>query len=97
MHTDVDTILKLEVPLLVMVGECRMPVEDVLSLGPGAIMELERPADSDLILMVNNKTIGAGQAVKVGENFGVKITKIDSAAERINALGGDDDAAGEAA
>ncbi len=97
MHTDVDTILKLEVPLLVMVGECRMPVEDVLSLGPGAILELERPADSDLILMVNNKTIGAGQAVKVGENFGVKITKIDSAVERINALGGDDDAAGEAA
>ncbi|RMH11722.1 MAG: FliM/FliN family flagellar motor switch protein [Gammaproteobacteria bacterium] len=89
MATDVDTILKLSVPLLVMVGERKMSVEDVLSLGPGAILELERPADSDLILMVNNKTIGSGQAVKVGENFGIKITHIDSAADRITAMGGD--------
>ncbi len=90
MATDVDTILKLSVPLLVMVGERKMSVEDVLSLGPGAILELERPADSDLILMVNNKPIGSGQAVKVGENFGVKITRIDSAADRITAMGGEE-------
>jgi len=94
MHTEVDTILKLKVPLLVMVGECRLSVEDVLALGPGAILELERPADSDLSLLVNNKPIGTGQAVKVGENFGVKITHVDSAHDRIAALGGDEDAAG---
>lgn len=93
MHTEIDTILKLKVPLLVMVGECRMAVEDVLALGPGAILELERPADSDLNLMVNNKVIGFGQAVKVGENFGIKITQVDSAQERISAMG-DEDAEG---
>ncbi len=90
MATDIETILKLHVPLLVMVGECRRPVDDVLSMGPGAILELERPADSDLVLMVNNKSIGNGQAVKVGENFGVKITKIESAHDRITALSGDE-------
>jgi len=94
MHTEIDTILKLKVPLLVMVGECRMAVEDVLSLGPGAIMELEKPADSDLNLMVNNKSVGSGQAVKVGENFGVKITHVDSAHDRIAAMGGEDDEVG---
>ncbi len=94
MHTEIDTILKLKVPLLVMVGECRMAVEDVLSLGPGAILELERPADSDLSLMVNNKPIGTGQAVKVGENFGIKITRIDSAHDRIAALSGEDGGVG---
>lgn len=93
MATDIDTILKLEVPVLVMVGECRMHLDDVLSLGPGAIMELERPADSDLVLMINNKAIGTGQAVKVGENFGIKISRIESAQDRITALGGDEDAA----
>lgn len=87
MHTEIDTILKLKVPLLVMVGECRMAVDDVLALGPGAILELEKPADSDLNLMVNNKVIGLGQAVKVGENFGIKITHIDSAQDRISAMG----------
>lgn len=90
MATDIDTILKLHVPLLVMIGECRRPVDDVLSLGPGAILELERPADSDLILMVNNKSIGNGQAVKVGENFGIKITKVESANDRITAMSGDE-------
>ncbi len=93
MHTEIDTILKLKVPLLVMVGERRMTMEEVLSLGPGAIMELERPADSDLILMVNNKSIGAGQAVKVGENFGIKITHVNSAQDRIEAMGGEDEGA----
>ncbi len=91
MSTEIDTILKLKVPVLVMVGECRMPVEDVLSLGPGAIVELEKPADSNLDLMVNNKTIGSGHAVKVGENFGIKISRIDPAQDRITAMGGDDE------
>lgn len=93
MATDIKTILKLEVPVLVMVGECRMHLDDVLSLGPGAIMELERPADSDLILMINNKPIGAGQAVKVGENFGLKISHIESTQDRLTALAGEDGAA----
>ena len=46
-----------------------------------------------LNLMVNNKVIGLGQAVKVGENFGIKITRIESAQERISAMG-DEDAVG---
>ena len=90
MATDVDTILKLKVPLLVTVGERFMSVDDVLALGPGAILELERSADSDLILMVNNKTVGTGEAVKVGENFGIKINHVDSAQDRIAALAGEE-------
>jgi len=90
MTTDIDTILKLKVPVLVTVGERFMSVDDVLALGPGAILELERSADSDLILMVNNKVVGTGQAVKVGENFGIKINHIDSAQDRIAALSGEE-------
>jgi flagellar motor switch protein FliN len=86
MATDVETILKLKVPLLVTVGERFISVDEVLALGPGAILELERSSDSDLILMVNNKTIGTGHAVKVGENFGIKINHVDSAEDRIAAL-----------
>lgn len=87
MPTDINTILKLKVPVLVTVGERFMSVDDVLALGPGAILELGRSADSDLVLMVNNKTIGTGTAVKVGENFGIKINHIDSAENRISAMG----------
>ncbi len=87
MPTELSTILRLRVPVVVQIGHCEMPMEKVLSLGPGAIIELEKPAEDDLDLMVNNKLIGHGRAVKVGENFGIRITSIGTAAERVQAMG----------
>lgn len=87
MATELKTILKLKVPVIVQVGERRLPVDDVLALGPGAILELNRSSESELDLLVHNKRIGQGSAVKVGENFGLKITKIDSPRDRIAAMG----------
>ena len=88
MATDLQTILKLTVPVLVLVGERRIPLDDVLSLGPGAIVELSKSAEDDLTLRINNKSIGEGVAVKVGENFGIRITRIESRRERVHALAG---------
>jgi flagellar motor switch protein FliN/FliY len=88
MGTDVSTILKLSVPLIVQVGSRRMAMDDILALGPGAILELEKPAEEDLELLVNNVPMGRGQAVKVGENFGIRITSIGSPHQRVSALGG---------
>ncbi len=65
-----------------------MAMDDVLALGPGAILELEKPAEDDLELLVNNVPMGRGQAVKVGENFGIRITSIGSAHQRVAALSG---------
>lgn len=88
MAADLQTILKLTVPVIVQIGRCRMHMDDVLALGPGAILELDRPAEEKLDLLINNKPIGVGQAVKVGENFGIRIAKIGTAQERVEALGG---------
>jgi flagellar motor switch protein FliN/FliY len=88
MATELKTILRLKVPVIVQIGRRRMKVDDVLALGPGAILELDKNADEELDLLVNNKVIGSGAAVKVGENFGIKISQIGSAAERVAALGG---------
>jgi len=88
MSTDVQTILKLRVPIIVQVGERDIPMDDILALGPGAILELNASAEEELTLLVNNKPIGSGVAVKVGENFGLQITSIDSPSERVMALGG---------
>jgi flagellar motor switch protein FliN len=85
-------ILKLEVPIVVRLGERIMDVSDVLGLVPGAIIELPKNAESELDLLVNNKAIGCGVAVKVGENFGLKLTYIGDAAARILAMGGDEEA-----
>lgn len=88
MATDLDTILKLDVPLIVTIGSRRVDVEEVLALGPGSILELNKSSDEELDVLINNKPVGTGSAVKVGENFGVRITHIGSPAERVEALAG---------
>ncbi len=85
--TDLGRILKIEVPVIVKLAECRMPVSRVVGLNTGAIIEFEKPADAPLDLMINNKSIGLGQAVKVGENFGLRVTHIGTLEEKILALG----------
>lgn len=87
MPADIQTILKLTVPVIVQIGERRLPLDDVLALGPGAILELNKPSDEDLELLVNNKKIGRGVVVKVGENWGIRINRIGSPRERIEAMG----------
>jgi flagellar motor switch protein FliN/FliY len=87
MPTDLKTILKLSVPVIVQVGQRSMPLDDILALGPGAIVELTKSAEEELDLLVNNKQIGRGTAVKVGENFGIRITKIGTPRQRVEALG----------
>ena len=88
MATDLKTVLKLRVPIIVQIGDRNVPLEDVLAMGPGAILEMDKSSDANLALLVNNKPIGQGEAVKIIENFGLRITEIGSAAERVEALGG---------
>lgn len=85
--TDVSRLLTIEVPLIVQLGRRRMSVGEVMRLGAGAIIEFHKSADEELDLLVNNKSIGRGAAVKVGENFGIRITAIDPVRETIRKLG----------
>jgi flagellar motor switch protein FliN len=85
---DLASILRLEVPVIVRLGERSMTVKQVLDLVPGAIIELPKSSEDELDLLVNNKQIGVGSAVKVVENFGIRISYIGDLKERIEALGG---------
>jgi flagellar motor switch protein FliN/FliY len=87
MAADLRSILKLEVPVIVLIGDRSMSMKDVINLAPGAIIELPKQADDELNVLVNNKPIGFGRAVKVGENFGVRITYVGDVARRIRAMG----------
>ncbi|MBI1368728.1 MAG: hypothetical protein GC162_08770 [Planctomycetes bacterium] len=88
MGRDVQTLLKLRVPVIVRLGHRDLSLSRVLALIPGAIIELPQLADEPLDLMVNNKVVGNGVAVKIGENFGLKVTYIGDPAQRVAALGG---------
>lgn len=85
MPAPIDTIHGLEVPIVVLLGERQMTVSGVIALAPGAIIELPKPAEDELDLLVNNRKIGQGTAVKLGENFGIRITCIGDRAERLEA------------
>jgi flagellar motor switch protein FliN len=84
---DPGRILRLQVPVIVRLAERTMPLAEIVNLSSGAILEFDKPAEAELDLMINNKCIGQGQAVKVGENFGLRITAIGSVRDRIVALG----------
>ncbi|MEO1277659.1 MAG: FliM/FliN family flagellar motor C-terminal domain-containing protein [Planctomycetota bacterium] len=87
MPRDVQSILSLDVPVVVVLAERTMQVNEVVQLRPGSILEVEKSAEQDLTLRINNRDVGTGSAVKVGENFGLKIAAIGSQAERVEALG----------
>lgn len=86
MRASLSEILKLETPVVVRLGERRLPLQDVLSLAPGSIIELPQHAEDELTLLINNKPIGLGHAVKVGENFGLRLSFIGDIRARLEAL-----------
>ena len=88
MPAQTDALLKLQVPVIVRLAETSMPLDDVLALSPGALIEFPKNADEELELLASDRPIGAGRAVKVGENFGLRITTIGNVRDRIDALGG---------
>ncbi len=87
MASGLETILALEVPVIVQIAERVMTVEEVTAIAPGAIIELPKSANDDLEIRVNNKTIGTGNAVKVGENYGIRVTFLGDLDDRITAMG----------
>jgi flagellar motor switch protein FliN/FliY len=84
---DVGRLLAIEVPVIVQLGMRRLTVSEVMRLAVGAIIEFGKSAEEELDLLVNNKPVGKGHAVKVGENFGIKISTIGSVKETIRKLG----------
>ena len=87
MSTNLQSILKLEVPVIVRIATRQMLLEEVRGLVPGAIIELPKDTEDDLDILVNHQVIAGGRAVKVGENFGVRVTCVGRLTDRINAMG----------
>lgn len=80
--------LLMDVPLQLSVelGSTRMKIKEILELGVGSIVELERLAGEPVDILVNGKLIAKGEVVVIDENFGVKVTDILNPMERVNSL-----------
>jgi flagellar motor switch protein FliN/FliY len=85
---EVKRILNLQVPIIVRLAERKLNVNEVMRLGTGAIIEFFKSSDEPLELLVNNKVIGVGEAVKVGENFGLRLTRVGDISQIVAAVRG---------
>lgn len=83
---NMDMILDIPLTVSVEIGRTRMMVKDLLQLGQGTVVELEKLAGEPMEILVNGRLIARGEAVVVNEKFGVKLTDIVSPTERINRL-----------
>ncbi len=78
-----DFILDVTLQVTVEVGRARMTIQDLLQLGQGSVVELEKLAGEPLDIYVNGKHVARGEAVIVNEKFGVRLTDIISPEDRV--------------
>jgi len=83
---NLDLLLDIELPVVVRMGHTEMPLGELLKLTPGSILELNRPADAPVDLLVNGKQIAKGEVVVVDGNFAFRITEIETPAMRLQSL-----------
>jgi len=83
---NINFILDIPLQLSVELGRTRMIINDLLQLGQGSVVELEKLAGEPLDVLVNNKLVARGEVVVVNEKFGIRLTDIISPIERIEKL-----------
>lgn len=83
---NLDFILDIPLKVTVELGRSSMVIKELLQLGQGSVLELDKLAGEPLEILVNGKLIARGEVVVVNEKFGVKLTDIVSPIERIETL-----------
>lgn len=83
---DLDFLLDIPLEISVELGRTKMIINDLLQLGQGSVVELDKPAGDPLEILVNRKLVARGEAVVVNDRFGVRITDIISPMERVKQL-----------
>jgi len=83
---DLDFILDIPLELSVELGKTKMLVNDLLQLGQGSIIELNKLAGESLEVYINHKLIARGEVVVVNEKFGVRLTDVITPIDRVKSL-----------
>ena len=83
---DIDFLIDIPLTITVELGRTRMLIKDLLQLGQGSVVELEKLAGEPMEILVNNKLVARGEVVVVNEKCGVRLTDILSPTERIKQL-----------
>lgn len=84
--TSLDMLLDIGLQVTVELGRAKMTIKDVLALGPGTVVELNRIAGEPVDILINDKPIAKGEVVVIGDMFGVRVTDIIPPAARVQSM-----------
>ncbi|PHR29440.1 MAG: flagellar motor switch protein FliN [Desulfotalea sp.] len=84
---NLDFLYDIPLNISVEVGRSKIKLKDLLKMGEGYVLELDKLAGEPLDLYVNSKLIAKGEAVMVGEKFGIRLIDVVSTADRLENLG----------
>ena len=84
--TNLDMLLGVTLRVTVELGRTKMTIEEILKLGPGSVVELEKLAGEPVDVLVNDWLIARGEVVVIDDRFGVRITDVIPPAQRINSM-----------
>jgi flagellar motor switch protein FliN/FliY len=84
---NIGLIMDVSMEMTVELGRTRKLIKEILSMGEGTIIELDKLAGEPVDILVNHKLIAKGEVVVIDENFGVRVTEVVSPMERINDMG----------
>ncbi len=82
-----DFLYDVPLQISVEVGRSKILLRDLLKMGEGYVIELDKAAGEPLDLYVNSRLIARGEAVMVGEKFGIRLTDVVSTSDRVENLG----------
>lgn len=83
---NLDLIMDIPLEFTAVLGKSRKKIKDILSLGTGSVVELDKMTDEPLEILVNGKLVAVGEVVVINESFGIRITDILSREQRVKNL-----------
>lgn len=83
---NLDFILDIPLDITVQLGRTKMLIQDLLKLGQGSVIELEKPAGDTLEILANHRLIAKGDVVVVNDKYGIRLTEVISPIERLEKL-----------
>ncbi|MBF0505298.1 MAG: flagellar motor switch protein FliN [Nitrospirae bacterium] len=83
---DINFILDVPLELMVVIGSTKILIQELLQLGQGSVIALDKLAGEPMEVYVNQRLIGRGEVVVVNEKFGIRLTDIVSPTERVRQL-----------
>lgn len=81
-----EAVLDIDLPVIVRFGKTTMSLKALAALGPGSMIDMGRSPDEPVQVMVGERVIARGEVVIAGGNYGVRITDLVSAADRVRAM-----------